>query len=95
GWRRTAVEDPVTGRLTYSRLVTGANVLGRKLMPLAPGGGRIGVMLPNANGAAVTLFALASAGREPAMINFSAGAANVPSACRAAQVDKILTSRAF
>ncbi|EIZ86264.1 acylglycerophosphoethanolamine acyltransferase [Methylobacterium sp. GXF4] len=95
GWRRTAVEDPVTGRLTYSRLVTGANVLGRKLMPLAPEGGRIGVMLPNANGAAVTLFALASAGRVPAMINFSAGAANVLSACRAAQVDKILTSRAF
>ncbi|AYO81218.1 acyl-[ACP]--phospholipid O-acyltransferase [Methylobacterium brachiatum] len=95
GWRRTAVEDPVTGRLTYSRLVTGANVLGRKLMPLAPEGGRIGVMLPNANGAAVTLFALASAGRVPAMINFSAGAANVLSACRAAQVEKILTSRAF
>ncbi len=95
GWRRTAVEDPVTGRLSYSRLVLGANVLGRKLMPLAPEGGRIGVMLPNANGAAVTLFGLASAGRVPAMINFSAGAANVLSACRAAQVDKILTSRAF
>ncbi|MBL7406527.1 hypothetical protein INQ30_29895, partial [Escherichia coli] len=58
-------------------------------------GGRIGVMLPNANGAAVTLFALASAGRVPAMINFSAGPANVLSACRAAEVGKILTSRAF
>ncbi|MDP4023315.1 acyl-[ACP]--phospholipid O-acyltransferase [Methylobacterium sp. NEAU 140] len=95
GWRRNALEDPVTGRLSYGRLVIGANVLGRKLMPLAPVGGRIGVMLPNANGAAVTFFALASAGRVPAMINFSAGAANVLAACRAAEVSRILTSRAF
>ncbi len=95
GWRRNALEDPVGGRLSYSRLVMGANILGRKLMPLAPVGGRIGVMLPNANGAAVTLFALASAGRVPAMINFSAGPANVLSACRAAEVSKVLTSRAF
>ncbi len=95
GWRRNALEDPVTGRLTYGRLVTAANVLGRKLMPLAPVGGHIGVMLPNANGTAVTVFALASAGRVPAMINFSAGAANVLSACATAEVTTVLTSRAF
>lgn len=95
GWRRTALEDPVTGTLSYSRLVMGANILGRKLMPLAAEGKAIGLMLPNANGAAVTFFALASAGRVPAMINFSAGPANVLSACTAAQVDTILTSRAF
>jgi acyl-[acyl-carrier-protein]-phospholipid O-acyltransferase/long-chain-fatty-acid--[acyl-carrier-protein] ligase len=95
GWRRNALEDPVSGRLTYGRLVTAANVLGRKLMPFAPEGGRIGVMLPNANGTAVTFFALASAGRVPAMINFSAGPANVLSACATAEVDTVLTSRAF
>ena len=95
GWRRIALEDPVSGAMTYSRLVMGATILGRKLMPLAPEGRPIGLMLPNANGAAVTFFALASAGRVPAMINFSAGPANVLSACKAAQVDTILTSRAF
>ena len=95
GWRSNALEDPVSGRLSYGRLVIGANVLGRKLMALAPEGGRVGVMLPNANGAAVTIFALASAGRVPAMINFSAGSANVISACRAAEVATVLTSRAF
>jgi acyl-[acyl-carrier-protein]-phospholipid O-acyltransferase/long-chain-fatty-acid--[acyl-carrier-protein] ligase len=36
-----------------------------------------------------------SAGRVPAMIIFTSGAANVLAACRAAQVDTILTSRAF
>ena len=96
GWRRTALEDPVTGSLSYARLVMGANILARKLTPLLPDAKRpVGLMLPNANGAAVSFFALASAGRVPAMINFSAGPANVLSACRAAEVDTILTSRAF
>lgn len=95
GWGRIALEDPVTGSMTYKRLVMGATILGRKLMDLAPEGKPVGLMLPNANGAAVTFFALASAGRVPAMINFSAGSANVLSACKAAQVETIVTSRAF
>src|SRR5690606_28953847 len=61
----------------------------------APEGKPIGVMLPNANGAAVTLIALMSAGRVPAMINFTAGLANVRAACKAAGIDTILTARAF
>ena len=36
-----------------------------------------------------------SGGRVPAMINFTSGAANVLGACRAAQVDTILTAHAF
>jgi acyl-[acyl-carrier-protein]-phospholipid O-acyltransferase / long-chain-fatty-acid--[acyl-carrier-protein] ligase len=52
-------------------------------------------MLPNANGAAATLLGLMSSGRVPAMINFSAGAANILAACKGAQVKTIVTSRAF
>jgi acyl-[acyl-carrier-protein]-phospholipid O-acyltransferase/long-chain-fatty-acid--[acyl-carrier-protein] ligase len=95
GARRVAVEDPVTGRLTYKRLLLGANVLGRKLMPLAAESRALGVMLPNANGAAVTILALMSAGRVPAMINFTAGAANILAACKAAQIDTIVTAHGF
>jgi acyl-[acyl-carrier-protein]-phospholipid O-acyltransferase/long-chain-fatty-acid--[acyl-carrier-protein] ligase len=53
------------------------------------------VLLPNANGAAVATLALMSAGRVPAMINFSAGVANVRAACRTANITTIVTSRAF
>ena len=95
GRRRVAIEDPVTGPLTYKRLLAGAAVLGTKLMPLAPEGRAVGVMLPNANGAVVAVLALMSAGRVAAMINFTAGAANVLAACNAAQIDTIVTSRAF
>jgi acyl-[acyl-carrier-protein]-phospholipid O-acyltransferase/long-chain-fatty-acid--[acyl-carrier-protein] ligase len=95
GRKRVAVEDPVTGSLTYKRLLIGAAVLGRKLMPLAEEGKAVGVMLPSANGAAVTLLGLMSAGRVPAKINFTAGPGNILSACRAAEVSTIVTSRAF
>jgi acyl-[acyl-carrier-protein]-phospholipid O-acyltransferase/long-chain-fatty-acid--[acyl-carrier-protein] ligase len=95
GRGRVAVEDPVAGALSYRKLLAGIVVLGRKLMPLADVGGAVGVMLPNANGAAVTVFALMSAGRVPAMINFSSGATNVRAACRAALIKTVVTSRAF
>ena len=95
GRHRVAVEDPVTGALTYKRLLIGAAVLGSKLMPMAAEGRAVGVMLPNANGAVVTLLGLMTAGRVPAMINFTAGAANILAACRAAQIDTILSSRVF
>ncbi|MBV9426858.1 MAG: AMP-binding protein, partial [Bradyrhizobiaceae bacterium] len=95
GPHRTAVEDPVTGALSYKRLLIGAAVVGRKLMPRAAEGKAIGVMLPNANGAAVAILGLMSAGRVPAMINFTAGASNILAACRAAEVMTIVTSRAF
>ena len=90
-----AIEDPVSGQMTYKRMLQAARILGAKLMPLAPVGRALGVMLPTSNGAVVTLFAVMSAGRVPAMINFTAGAANVLAACRAADLNIILTSRAF
>jgi len=95
GWKRIAVEDPLTGSLTYKRLLLGAAVLGKKLMPLASEGKALGVMLPNANGAVVTILGVMSGGRVPAMINFTAGAANILAACKAAEVTTVVTSRAF
>jgi len=95
GGKWLAIEDPTSGRLTYKRLLQATRILGAKLMPLAPEGRAIGVMLPTSNGAAVTVLALMSGGRVPAMINFTSGAANILGACRAAGVDTILTAHAF
>jgi acyl-[acyl-carrier-protein]-phospholipid O-acyltransferase / long-chain-fatty-acid--[acyl-carrier-protein] ligase len=95
GSKWLALEDPTSGRLTYKRLLQATRILGDKLMPLAPEGRPIGVMLPTSNGVAVTVLALLSGGRVPAMINFTSGAANILGACRAAQVDTILTAHAF
>jgi acyl-[acyl-carrier-protein]-phospholipid O-acyltransferase / long-chain-fatty-acid--[acyl-carrier-protein] ligase len=95
GRSHVAVEDPVSGILTYKRLLIGAAVLGRKLMRLGRTGDAIGVMLPNANAAAVTILAAMSAGRVPAMINFTAGLMNIRSGCRAANIKHVVTSRTF
>jgi acyl-[acyl-carrier-protein]-phospholipid O-acyltransferase / long-chain-fatty-acid--[acyl-carrier-protein] ligase len=95
GGKWPALEDPTGGRLAYKRLLQGTRILGAKLMPLAAEGRAIGVMLPTSNGGDVTVLALMSAGRVPAMINFTSGAANVLGACRAAQVDTILTAHTF
>ncbi|TCR69663.1 acyl-[ACP]--phospholipid O-acyltransferase [Bosea sp. BK604] len=95
GKGRVAVEDPLTGTLTYRRLLMGARILGQKLAGLVGQGEAIGVMLPNANGAAVTVLGLISAARVPAMINFTAGATNIAAACKAARIGTIVTSLAF
>ena len=95
GWGRIAVEDPLTGKLSYRKLLIGVRVLAGKFELLAGEGGAVGVMLPNANGAAATLLGMMSAGRVPAMINFTAGVANIQAACTAAEVRTIVTSRAF
>ncbi|TIT31111.1 MAG: acyl-[ACP]--phospholipid O-acyltransferase [Mesorhizobium sp.] len=95
GMKQLAVQDPVAGSLGYGKLLTGVAVLGKKFETLYAGQDTLGIMLPNANGACATLLGVMSAGKVPAMINFTAGAANILSACKAARVTTILTSRAF
>jgi acyl-[acyl-carrier-protein]-phospholipid O-acyltransferase/long-chain-fatty-acid--[acyl-carrier-protein] ligase len=92
---KPAVEDPLGTKLSYGKLITAAQVLGSKLLPLAPEGAALGIMLPNSAGVAVTFFAVQTIGRVPAMLNFTAGAANIEAACLAANVGVVLTSRAF
>ena len=55
GLKCVATEDVVTGALSYKRLMLGARILGKKLMPLAELGKPIGVMLPNASMAVIAM----------------------------------------
>lgn len=89
------VSDALGTKLSYGKLILSAQVLGRRLEPMAPPGAAVGVMLPNSAGVAVTFFALQSIGRVPAMINQTAGPQNVLAACRATNVEVVLTSRVF
>jgi acyl-[acyl-carrier-protein]-phospholipid O-acyltransferase/long-chain-fatty-acid--[acyl-carrier-protein] ligase len=92
---KAIIEDPLRTKLTYKRLLTGTHVLATKLRKPLKGETHIGVLLPNTAGVAVTFFALQALGKVPAMLNFTAGIANLEAACRAAEVGVILTSRAF
>ena len=89
------VEDVIGGSLSYRRLLTGARVLGRRFEEKTAPGEVVGVLLPNANGVALSLIGLWSTGRIAAIINYTAGPANVTAAIRTAVVRSVISSHAF
>ena len=95
GGSRIMLEDPIAGAMTARTMEIGAAVMARKIEELGKPGDAIGLLLPNANAAAVILFAILQAGRVAAMLNFTAGAANLRAACTGTCVAHVLTSRAF
>ncbi len=89
------LEDIQQG-LTYRRFLTGVDLLAGALEErLARGVERVGVLLPNVNATPVTLHALWSLGRVPAVLNFSSGPQVVSTCAGLAGLRQVVTSRAF
>ncbi|MFC4173168.1 AMP-binding protein [Microvirga sp. GCM10011540] len=95
GRNKIALEDLERQPISFGRLVLASLVLGRKLAGLTAPREHVGVLLPNVQGIAVTLFALNAFGRVPAFLNFTAGIVNLKAACEVAEVGTIVTSRRF
>jgi acyl-[acyl-carrier-protein]-phospholipid O-acyltransferase/long-chain-fatty-acid--[acyl-carrier-protein] ligase len=95
GGKTLIVEDVNREPISFDRVLLGVAALGRKLAGLTPEGGNVGLMMPNANATLVAFFGLGAFGRVPAMLNFSAGADGMLSACKAAFVSVVVSSRAF
>lgn len=95
GRRHPIVEDLERQPIGYGRLILGSLVLGRKLAAFTREGERVGLMVPNAAGAAVSFFALQAFGRVPAMLNYSAGLQSILASIRAADLKTVITSRRF
>jgi acyl-[acyl-carrier-protein]-phospholipid O-acyltransferase/long-chain-fatty-acid--[acyl-carrier-protein] ligase len=95
GRNKIALEDLERQPITFGRLVLGSLVLGRKLSGLTGDRERVGVLLPNVQAIAVTLFGLNAFGRVPAFLNFTAGLKNLKAACEVAGIETIITSRRF
>jgi acyl-[acyl-carrier-protein]-phospholipid O-acyltransferase / long-chain-fatty-acid--[acyl-carrier-protein] ligase len=95
GRNKVALEDLERQPITFGRLVLGSLVLGRRLASLTDEREPIGVLLPNVQAIAVTLFGLNAFGRVPAFLNFTAGQKNLKAACELAGIKTIVTSRRF
>ncbi len=95
GGGHLAFEDIERRPLTYRKLTLACFALGRALARGSRPGERVGVLLPNAIGNAVTFFGLQAYARVPAMLNFSTGARGVVLGCRSAAVRTVYTSRRF
>ena len=90
------LEDSTLQKLTYRRLMVGADVLAGSLHGLlGEGGERIGVLLPNVNATPVAVLALWRLGKVPAVMNFSAGTPTMLACAELAGLKHIVTSRAF
>lgn len=92
---RIVLEDPISGAMTYRRIMMTARVLGARFSTVGRPGTAIGLLLPNMNGVVSAFFGVQSAGRVAAMLNYTAGPAAVRSALKTAEIDTVVSSRAF
>lgn len=95
GPSRPIVEDGISGTLTYKQLMISARVLGGRFAAVSSGGEIVGLMVANSVGMAGAFVGLQSAGCVAAMINYSAGPANVAAAVRLGRIRTVISSRAF
>lgn len=95
GAGKQILEDHERQPLTYKRLILGSLVLGHKLSHHAKRSEAVGVLLPTANGMAVTVLGLNAFGRVAALLNYTAGLRNLRAALATGTIRTLVTSRRF
>lgn len=92
---RKIVEDTKQIEYTYKEILKMSLALGRLIARHGAQGEAMGVLMPTAVPTLAMLLGMSAFGRIPAMLNFTAGADALQSACDAALIKTILTSKAF
>lgn len=95
GPNRRLLEDVKQIEYSYKDLLKMALILGKQIERRSQPGERIGLLLPNLVPTIGLIFGLTARGRVPAMLNYTAGTEAMQSACVAAEVRTIVTSRLF
>jgi len=95
GGGKIVLEDIQRKPVTYNGLITRILALGGKLAGLTESGEAVGVLLPTAIACVVVFFGLSSRGRIPALLNYTAGANGLLSACKTARIKTVITARRF
>ncbi|MDB5815613.1 MAG: Bifunctional protein Aas [Rhodocyclales bacterium] len=95
GRKRRLVEDLKQIEYSYGDLLKMALILGRSVARLSEEGERVGVLLPNLAPTLGIIFGMNAFGRVPAMLNYTAGVDGMQTACTAACIKTIISSRAF
>ena len=89
------VEDVRLHEESYGSLLRMALGMQRVLARLTGPGEVVGVLTPNAAPTLALILGLSAGGRIPAMLNYTAGAEGLRSACTAANIRTIVASRVF
>ena len=95
GRSRRVVEDIKQVESSYQDLLKMALALGRMAARLTRPGEKVGLLLPNMTPTLGLFLGLSALGRVPAMLNYTAGVDGMQTACTAAEIRVLVTSRAF
>jgi acyl-[acyl-carrier-protein]-phospholipid O-acyltransferase/long-chain-fatty-acid--[acyl-carrier-protein] ligase len=95
GKQRPCLEDMKPSRLSYADTLKMMLALSRLTSRITRPGETVGVLMPSAASTLGLLLGLQTGGRVPAMLNFTAGAEGMLSACQAANIRTLVTSRVF
>jgi acyl-[acyl-carrier-protein]-phospholipid O-acyltransferase/long-chain-fatty-acid--[acyl-carrier-protein] ligase len=94
--KQVVVQDVTMKTLSYRRLSVATDLFARQLARvLKTSPQRVGVLLPNVNAMPIVILSLWQNGKIPAVLNFSTGPAVLLSCSRLAELEQIVTSRAF
>jgi acyl-[acyl-carrier-protein]-phospholipid O-acyltransferase/long-chain-fatty-acid--[acyl-carrier-protein] ligase len=94
-WKRPAVADSLGQNLTYGKTLTGAILLGQVLDRQLDAQNTVAILMPPSASGALANLALASIGRVPVNLNYTAPKDAVAHAVATAQISTIVTSRKF
>ncbi len=95
GRRRRIVEDVQQIEYSYAHVLKMTLALGRLSAKFSGPGENIGILLPNLTSTVCLFLGMNAWGRVPAMLNYTAGTEGMQSACHAARIKTVITSREF
>lgn len=95
GRSRLILEDQDRQPRSYGQILKGSLAISRWISRNTVRGENVGILLPNVIASVGTVLGLWASARVPAIFNFTAGAAAVNSAARAARVRTVISSRKF
>ncbi|HOZ47782.1 MAG TPA: MFS transporter [Candidatus Hydrogenedentes bacterium] len=93
--RVMAMADVRTPGLSYFKALVASIILGRKLRDVLGGNRTTGILVPPSVGGALTNIALQMMGRVPVNLNYTASAETMAAAARQAEIEHVITSKAF
>jgi len=95
GSKQPMLEDAVGQKFSFGRLLIGARILGQRFAKVTEPGEYVAVLLPNSNAVVSAFLGLQSAGRIPAMLNYTAGPKVAVTACKTVKAKTVIASRQF
>ncbi len=95
GGKHLIAEDMERHPIDYNTMLTKALVLGKVITQHTKREERVGILLPGALSCLVSFWALHAYGRVPAMLNYTAGAKGMISACETATIKTVVTAKRF